>query len=82
MQFFRGLNNIRSRVLLMESIPPIPKKISLISQQERQLANNIYVNISNINNASSNRITTSILCNFCGKYGHTENVCFKKGRVP
>jgi len=65
----------------MEPIP-LYQFFSLVAEQERQLANNISVYISNINSASSNRITTSILFTFCGKYGHTENVCFKMVGFP
>ncbi|XP_068487340.1 uncharacterized protein [Phaseolus vulgaris] len=83
MQFLRGLNdqfnNIRSHVLLMEPVPPISKKISLVAQQERQLASNFL--IPNINHASASRNSTPT-CSFCGKFGHTEKICFKKVGFP
>ncbi|XP_068475146.1 uncharacterized protein [Phaseolus vulgaris] len=66
----------------MELIPPIPKIFSLVAQQERQLANDISVTISSINSANSIRTPSSTLCTFCGKHGHTENVCFKKVEFP
>lgn len=68
MQFLRGLNdqysNGRSHVLLMELIPPISKIFSLVAQQERQLANHIYVSISSINSVDSTRTSSSTLCTF------------------
>ena len=83
MQFLRGLNeqfsNIRSHVLLMEPVPPISKIFSLVAQQERQLASNFL--ITSINHTSTSRNST-ITCSFCGKLGHTENVCFRKVGFP
>ncbi|XP_068475074.1 uncharacterized protein [Phaseolus vulgaris] len=83
MQFLRGLNdqynNIRSHVLLMESVPPISKIFSLVAQQERQLTSNFWV--TNINHAGTNR-NSAVTCSFCGKLGHTENICFRKVGFP
>jgi len=81
MQFLRGLNdqykNISSHVLLMDPIPAISKKISLVVQQERQLST--VVPTPNLHSLNSTRTTT---CNFCGKYSHTEAVCFRKVGFP
>ncbi|XP_068475385.1 uncharacterized protein [Phaseolus vulgaris] len=81
MQFLRGLNdqykNICSHVLLMDPIPAISKKISLVLQQERQLST--VVPAPSLHSLNSSRTTT---CNFCGKYGHTEAVCFRKVGFP
>jgi len=66
----------------MEPIPPISKIFSLVAQKERQLANHISVSISSINSVDSTRTSSSILCTFCGKHGHTENVCFRKVGFP
>ncbi|XP_068504289.1 uncharacterized protein [Phaseolus vulgaris] len=83
MQFLQGLNeqfsNIRSHVLLMEPVPPISKIFSLVAQQERQLASNFF--ITSINHTSTSR-NFAITCSFCGKLGHTENVCFRKVGFP
>ena len=69
MQFLRGLNeqyhNIKSHVLLMEPIPPIPNIFSLVAQQERQLANNF--SVTNINSVSSNRNNAFGVCVFVEK---------------
>nr|KYP55200.1 hypothetical protein KK1_001407 [Cajanus cajan] len=88
MQFLRGLNeqysNVRSHVLLMDPMPTISKIFSYVAQQERQLMG---TNIDNtgldskeslINAASS----TSPMCGFCGRIGHTENVCYRKHGFP
>jgi len=78
MQFLRGLNdqyhNIRSHVLLMDLVPSITKIFSLVVQQE--LASSHHV--SNINSANTKHMNTSVVCTFCGKSGHSENVCFRK----
>ena len=83
MQFLRGLNdqyhNIRSHVLLMEPIPHITKIFSLVAQQERHLYSNFL--IPTLNNVSSSR-NIPVICSFCGKNGHTENVCFRKIGFP
>jgi len=90
-QFLRGLNeqyhNIKSHVLLMEPIPPISKIFSLVVQQEHELASNTLVtnNINSVvSNISVNRNPSfaSITCNFYGKIGHTEKVCFRKNGFP
>jgi len=84
MQFLCGLNeqyhNIKSHVLLMEPIPPIPKIFSLVAQQECQLANNF--SVTNISSVNSNRNSVLGVCTFCGKNGHIENVCFCKVDFP
>jgi len=64
----------------MKPIPSITKFFSLVVQQKRQLASNF--SVSNINSANSNRISSSVICTFCGKNGHTENVCFRKVEFP
>ncbi|XP_068487969.1 uncharacterized protein [Phaseolus vulgaris] len=78
MQFLRGLNdqykNICSHVLLMDPIPAISKKISLVVQQLSTV-----VPAPSLHSLNSSRTTT---CNFCGKYGHTEAVCFRKVGFP
>ncbi|XP_068465505.1 uncharacterized protein [Phaseolus vulgaris] len=61
----------------MDLIPAISKKISLVVQQERQLS--IVVPAPSLHSLNSSRTTT---CNFCGKYGHTEAVCFRKVGFP
>ena len=85
MHFRRGLNNqysnIRSHVLLMEPIPPIPI-FSLVMQQEQQMST--VVSVTNIHsiNYSRTTATNNLLCNFCGKYGHTKTMCFRKVGFP
>jgi len=83
MQFLRGLNdqysNIRSYVLLLDPIPPIPNFFSLVVQQERQL----YVVLPmHSTNASRTASSNPLLCGFCGKLGHNETVCFRKVGFP
>jgi len=56
------------------------EKISLVVQQERQLAINF--SVSNINSANSNHISSFVICTFCGKNGHSENACFHKVGFP
>eukprot|EP00256_Glycine_max_P057068 XP_014624767.1 uncharacterized protein LOC106796590 [Glycine max] len=87
MQFLRGLNeqynNIRSHVLLMDPIPTIPKIFSLVAQQERQLAGNNALpnlNIEVKEGPSINAVKST--CEFCGRVGHSENVCYKKHGIP
>ncbi|XP_006579271.1 uncharacterized protein [Glycine max] len=86
MQFLRGLNeqygNIRSHVLLMDPIPTIPKIFSYVAQQERQLGNN---SLSSFNpepkEISSINVVRSV-CEFSGRTGHNESVCYKKHGLP
>jgi len=63
MQFLRGLNyqyrNICSRVLLMDPIPAISKKNSLVVQQERQLST--VVSAPSLHSLNSSRITDKCL---------------------
>ncbi|KHN43622.1 hypothetical protein glysoja_045377, partial [Glycine soja] len=87
MQFLRGLNeqynNVRSHVLLMEPMPTIPKIFSYVAQQERQLSGNNFppnFSLESKENASINVV--KITCEFCGRIGHTESVCYKKYGVP
>ena len=58
------------------------QKISLVVQQETQLS--IVVPIPNLRSLNNSCTTHSnnILCTFCGKYGHTEAVCFCKVGFP
>jgi len=57
-----------------------------VVQQEHQLVSNTLV--TNINNVVSNISVNCnpsfafITCIFCGKIGHTENVCFRKNGFP
>jgi len=51
-----------------------------VAQQERQLANNF--SVININSVNSNQNNVPGVCIFCGKNGHTENVCFRKVGFP
>jgi len=92
-QFLKGLNeqyhNIKSHVLLMDPIPLISKIFSLVVQQEHQLVSNTLVTSINnvVSNISINRnlgyaSSASVICNFCGKIGHTEKVCFRKNGFP
>jgi len=64
MQFLRGLNdqyrNICSHVLLMDPIPAISKKNSLVVQQERQLSS--VVPGPSLHSFNSSRTTTCIFC--------------------
>ena len=85
MQFLRGLNdqytNIRSHVLLMDPIPAISKIFSYVAQQERQLLGNAGPGINfEPKDISINAAKT--VCEFCGRTGHMENVCYKKHGVP
>lgn len=88
MQFLRGLNdqysNVKSHVLLMEPIPPISKIVSLVAQQEQQLSNNALIaNIRNVQPmVNKSNVQSSVVCSFCGKNGHNDNVCFKKHGFP
>ena len=83
MQFFRGLNDqyskIRSHVWLLDPIPPIPKKNSLVVQQERQLSVVLPIHSTNVSRTAS---SNPLLCGFCGKLGHNETVCFRKVGFP
>lgn len=87
-QFLRGLNdqyaNMRSSILLMDSLPLITKVFSYVVQQERQTLGSAGVlgslnlesrDYSSINAASSKQSTN---CSFCGRLGHTESVCYRK----
>ncbi|XP_025982783.1 uncharacterized protein [Glycine max] len=85
MQFLRGLNdqytNIRSHVLLMDPIPAITKIFSYVAQQERQLLGNSSPNLNfEPKDVSINAAKT--ICDYCGRIGHTENICYKKHGMP
>jgi len=86
MHFLRGLNdqysNIRSHVLLMDPIPPFPKIFSLAVQQERQLSTILPLPSPHSTNVSRTTSSNPLLCDFCGKLGHSETVCFRKVRFP
>ncbi|XP_017416127.1 uncharacterized protein LOC108326991 [Vigna angularis] len=90
MQFLRGLNdqftNVASHVLLLDHIPDISKVFSPVAQQERQLSSaNLIVatktqDIGNVTACTAS--TSSTVFNYCGKYGHSEVVCYRKNDFP
>jgi len=86
MQFLRGLNdqysNICSHILLMDPIPPISKKKSLVVQQEWQLS--VVVPTPNLHSLNNSRTThpSNIFYTFNGKSGHSKAVCFHKHGFP
>nr|KYP45544.1 hypothetical protein KK1_032902 [Cajanus cajan] len=89
MQFLRGLNeqysNVRSHVLLMDPRPEISKIFSYAAKQERQLLGNDFTNSTNIDPKGSmiNVVnSSSFVCNFCGRTGHTKNACYRKHGFP
>ena len=87
MQFLRGLNeqynNVRSHVLLMDPIPTIPKIFSYVAQQERQLTGNNSLPSFNLETKEGPSINAvKSVCEFCGRIGHNESVCYKKHGVP
>ena len=88
MQFLRGLNdqfiNVRSQILMMDPLPIIYKTFSYIVQQERHIMGMNHIgNLDSkdimINAASS---TSNHRCSFCGKAGHTEDICYRKHGFP
>jgi len=83
MQFLRGLNeqytNVKSHVLLLDHIPPISKIFSYVAQQKRQIMGNNPQSEINIKIIASNM---QITCNYYGKSGHNESICFKKNCFP
>ena len=85
MQFLHGLNeqygNIRSHVLLMDPLPAISKIFSYVVQQERQLLGNVSSNL-NLEPRDISINTAKVVCDFCGRTGHLENVCYKKHGMP
>ncbi|XP_014521521.1 uncharacterized protein LOC106778120 [Vigna radiata var. radiata] len=90
MQFLRGLNdqftNVTTRVLLLDPILDITKLFSLLAQQERQLSNGNM--IAMIKTQDTDTViacvtsTSSTVCNYCGKYGHSEAVYYCKNGFP
>ena len=85
MQFLRGLNdqytNIRSHVLLMDPIPAITKIFSYVAQQERKLLGNSSPNL-NFDPKDVSINVAKTICDYCGRIGHTENICYKKHGMP
>lgn len=90
MQFLRGLNdqysNVRSNILMMDPLPPIPKVFSYVVQQERQVLNsslirnlNFEVKGSTINVASSG---PTPICSYCGGVKHTIDVWYQTNGFP
>nr|KYP39255.1 hypothetical protein KK1_039431 [Cajanus cajan] len=58
----------------MDPIPAISKIFSYVAQQERQLFGNSFMTNINVESKESliNAInSTSSICNFCGRSGHT-----------
>lgn len=88
MQFLHGLNdqysNVRSHILLMDPLPPISKVFSYVSQQERQfLGANFMINVNvEDKGAMVNVANSPSVCSYCGRIGHTENVCYRKHGFP
>ena len=65
----------------MDPIPAISKIFSYVAQQERQLLGNAGPGINfEPKDISINAAKT--VCEFCGRTGHMENVCYKKHGVP
>ena len=82
MQFLSGLNeqysNVWSHFLHMDPMPTISKIFSYVAQQEWQLlGNNLMTNINLESKGSLINVVNSI-CNFCGRAGHMESVCYRK----
>ncbi|WVY89409.1 hypothetical protein V8G54_034923 [Vigna mungo] len=88
MQFLRRLNdqfgNVTSHVLFLDPIPDITKVFSLVTQQERQLSSgNLIAAVKTQETATACAASTSsIVCNYCGKHGHSEVVCYRKNGFP
>ena len=82
MQFLRGLNdqysNVRSHVLLMDPLPSISKIFSYVVQQERQLLGSF----TSVASDSLVNAATTYSSTYCGRPGHTENVCYRKHGFP
>ena len=56
---------------------------SYVAQQERQLSG--INSLSNLSLESKENVSINaakVTCEFCGRVGHTESVCYKKHRVP
>ncbi|WVY98655.1 hypothetical protein V8G54_030806 [Vigna mungo] len=72
--------------LLLDPLPDITKVFSLVAQQERQFSSGSLVAATKIqDNNNSNNVTASTsftACNYCGKYGHSEAVCYRKNGFP
>lgn len=66
----------------MNPLPTISKIFSYVAQQERQLfGSNLMAGI-NLETKGSMINAVKLICDFCGRTGHTENVCYKKHGVP
>jgi len=98
MQFLRDLNdqftNIKSHMLLLDPMPDVTKIFSFVLQQERQLVA-AHPSISNrdtlapsssgnSNSSSTHALAASstLVCTFCHKSGHTKAVCYRKHGFP
>lgn len=75
----------------MDPFPPLNKIFSMIIQQERQNGHNIEDELKVLVNAagSSNpkfhgkgRGQNTKVCSYCGKLGHTVDVCYRKHGFP
>ena len=60
-------------------MPAISKIFSYVAQQERQLSGNNLMTLESKGNVIN---AVKFACDFCGRAGHTENVCYKKHRMP
>ena len=66
----------------MDPIPAISKIFSYVAQQERQLLGNSSSPNFNFESKEISINAAKSICDYCGRMGHTENVCYKKHGMP
>lgn len=97
-RFLTSLNDnfamIRSQILIMQPLPKLNKKISLVIQHERQFPNEEKTLVDNVDtgrgqfkprggySSGYNGRNGSKICTHCGKTGHTIETCYKKHGIP
>lgn len=63
----------------MDPMPAISKIFSYVAQQECQLSGNNLMTLESKGNVIN---VVKFACDFCGRAGHTKNVCYKKHGMP
>jgi hypothetical protein len=87
MKFLGGLNEmydvVKTQILMMDPFLNIDKVFSLVIQQERRINPTEEETQNFINAVNSKKFIgkgrgRTKVCTFCGKTGHTEDICYKQ----
>ena len=98
LRFLDGLDDkfsqVRAQILMKKTLPPLYRIFTLVSQHEANLNVSTVIEESRIlinatNTSSGSRAygrgrgqSSSKVCTFCDKVGHTMEVCYRKHGFP